>query len=119
MTDVLPTIDLQQGQRVLGDLDSARALLDTFVAKLPSYRDRINDCVLNQSLHELMEEIHGLKGATCYTSTPCLHDVTSRFDTLLSKHHSSDPKHKSSVLTLHKELNDAIRRVLDAHASMA
>lgn len=80
----LDVINLSHGARVLGDETSAKDILTMFIQKLPTYQDEIREHVSNQHFLELKEAIHGLKGATCYTSTPALHEKVGEVDAFMS-----------------------------------
>ena len=88
--DELKHIDLEHGKRVVGDEEIARNLLKMLIDNLPKYLSSIRNSRSDNSWQQLCDDVHGLKGATCYTSTPVLHESASRLNHALSAFQSNN-----------------------------
>lgn len=93
----LKHIDLEHGKKVVGDEDIARNLLKMLIDNLPKYLSTIQSSRSAKSWQQLGDDVHGLKGATCYTSTPRLHESTTRLNQALSAFHGNNCPNKDEM----------------------
>ena len=114
--NLLDAISLSHGARVLGDEKTAKDLLAMFIQKLPTYQDEIHGHLSEQRFLELKEAIHGLKGATCYTSTPVLHAKVGEIDTFLSSNQLAVAPGETDKQQLVKLIAEMDHHIDDLHA---
>lgn len=121
MSIPLSTIDLDQGTQVIGDPDGARKTLDLFVEKLPEYHRNILSAYQNRDWEKLSELMHALKGATCYSSTPALHQQFCTINDIFSQLKSEQPgaKVQSAIQKNLNTLNDNIQTLYDTYKTLA
>ncbi len=103
--DELKHIDLEHGKKVVGDEDIARNLLKMLIDNLPKYLSSIRNSRSAKSWHQLGDDVHGLKGATCYTSTPMLHESASRLNQALSAFQGNNVPTKDDISGIDRHLS--------------
>ena len=88
----IPYIDLKSGAKLHGDNESAKQMLDLFMAQLDKSITDILHSYDEQNLNDMRDKVHSLCGAACYSSTPkLLHILQSLNAHLSSKLQSSAP----------------------------
>lgn len=65
-------VDLDHGEKVFGNRDTAKTLMLEFTQSLPEYIAEINTHTQSKKYQTLYDKTHSLRGACCYASTPKL-----------------------------------------------
>ena len=89
-------------------VDLAKELLALFAQDLPLFKTQINAAYNSQDYSQLLDHIHKLHGACCYSCAPLLKNIVATIETNLKA------KEYSQLDTLIKSLNEELERVLVA-----
>ncbi len=65
-------VDLEHGEKVFGNRDTAKSLMLEFTKSLPKYIAEITSHAEAKKYQALYDKTHSLRGACCYASTPKL-----------------------------------------------
>ena len=98
--------------RAGGKEDLAKDMLDMMVDSLPSSRDSIQQAQQQDDKETVLQQVHKLHGACCYTGVPKLKQITEQIETRLKRNDSLNDLEPELF-----ELFDEIEHVLEQHAS--
>lgn len=72
-------------QRADGKLELAKEMLDLLINSLPHAQQAISEAIEQQDENALLQQVHKLHGATCYTGLPMLKQLTEEIEIQLKK----------------------------------
>ena len=94
-------VDLGIGKRIFGDDHTAKSLMHEFIKTLPTALAQIKAAIGSKNYRELHEQVHKLRGACCYASTPKLLKAIEALDkcthTLRDINVIADYDHKNAL----------------------